>query len=205
MFSVRSCRIWQSHQTDPALDADGDLRSWEAEFSQFASGDVASAYEELEADQARRYEEEMGDDVLGTTDATGFPRLGEYTFGESVSEEKGGGDAFSSIVSFRSFRRVADLFLFFCLIFFLLSRVYSSRFQKTPTPTSPTRTPSPTPTPCPTPSPPSPTKLSLSKQLSNPLPCLAIPSRKLLLGRNLGIRRRRMRRSWLGRELWRRA
>ena len=60
-----------------------DLASWEAEFSQFASGDVASAYEELEADEARRYEEEMGDDVLGTTDATGFPRLGTYTFGQS--------------------------------------------------------------------------------------------------------------------------
>lgn len=113
-------RIWKSHVDNPLEDADGegDVPSWEAEFSQFASGDVASAYEELEADQARRYQEEMEDDVLGTTDETGFPRLGEYTFGEL---------------------RLNSSILTLSAVFSQLTSPMHVFLQRNPTPTSPLR------------------------------------------------------------------
>lgn len=74
--------VWRQHQ-DPHPDE--DLKSWEQEFSQFANGSIASAYEELEADQHQRYLDELQtDDALaeGTTDERGFPRLGKYEFGK---------------------------------------------------------------------------------------------------------------------------
>jgi hypothetical protein len=91
--------IWNEHRngTVDAPKTDADLASWEAEFSQFANGSVASAFEEMEADQARRHLEELGgleddeafrNDVLGTEDEQGFPRLGRYTFGEMPSSTR---------------------------------------------------------------------------------------------------------------------
>lgn len=90
-FALVCHSIWNEHRssTNRKTKTDADLASWEAEFSQFANGEVASAYEEMEADQARRHLEEMDevfrDDVLGTEDDNGYPRLGHYQFGSSIS------------------------------------------------------------------------------------------------------------------------